>query len=76
MDIVSINIKVSEVSLYGKSWRVISKSIITRKIMEIPIAMGAFLMLVVIANEFNFSPTLPNYDMEIEYIISFSILLI
>lgn len=44
--------------------------------MEIPIAMGAFLMLVVIANEFNFSPTLPNYDMEIEYIISFSILLI
>jgi hypothetical protein len=76
MDIVSINIKVSEVSLYGKSWRVISKSIITRKIMEIPIAMGAFLMLVVIANEFNFSPTVPNYDMEIEYIISFSILLI
>ena len=76
MDIVSINIKVSEVSLYGKSWRVISKSIITRKIMGIPIAMGPFLMLVVIANEFNFSPTLPNYDMEIEYIISFSILLI
>ena len=44
--------------------------------MEIPIAMGAFLMLVVIANEFNFSKIIPNYDIEREYIISFSILLI
>jgi hypothetical protein len=76
MDMVSINIKVWEVLLYGKSWRVISKSIITRRIMEIPIAMGAFLVLVVIANEFNFSKIIPNYDIEIEYIISFSILLI
>jgi hypothetical protein len=49
---------------------------ITRKIMEIPIAMGAFLMLVAIVNEFNFSKIMPNYDIEIEYIISFSILLI
>jgi hypothetical protein len=44
--------------------------------MEIPIAMGAFLVLVVIANEFNFSKIIHNYDIEIEYIISFSILLI
>ena len=44
--------------------------------MEIPIAMGAFLVLVVIANEFNFSKIIPNYDIEIEFIISFSILLI
>lgn len=49
---------------------------ITRKIMEIPTAMGAFLVLVVIANEFNFSKIIPDYVIEIEYIISFSILLI
>ncbi len=74
MDMVKINIRPSEVSLYGKSCRVISKSIITRKIMDIPIAIaiGAFLMPIS-DNGLKFSKIMPNHHIELEYIISFTI---
>jgi hypothetical protein len=73
MDMVKINIRPSVVSLYGKSCRVISKSIITRKIMDIPIAIGDLLMPIS-DNGLKFSKIMPNYPIEIEYIISFTIL--
>ncbi len=73
MDMVKINIRPSEVSLYGKSCRFISKSIITRKIMDIPIAIGAFFMPIS-DNGLKFSKIMTNYHIEIKYFISFNIL--
>jgi hypothetical protein len=72
MDIVKMNIRPSEVSLYGKSCRVISKSIITSKIMDIPIATGAFLLPIPV-NGLKISKIMPRYPIEVEYIISFTV---
>ena len=73
IDTVSMNIRVSEVLLYGKSWRVMSKSIITRKMMDIPIAIGIFLLFIVNIDDLSSKIILGYYRNRLYYVFHYFI---